>query len=146
MFPQFGSKRLVETAQRIGHFDFKSRAGLKSQFGEGPMTEAVDRLNRRAIEAEQRLPEFADAVLVNLTLVFIVQVLRRRAGDYRFERRADSRAQLTGCFLGERHNQDSVDGGVGLEQNFDDQIFDGVGLASACACLYQRMPIERYPV
>src|SRR5216683_515082 len=64
MFPQFGSKRLVETAQRIGHFDFKSRAGLKSQFGEGPMTEAVDRLNRRAIEAEQRLPEFADAVLV----------------------------------------------------------------------------------
>src|SRR6267154_3888113 len=99
MFPQFGSKCLMETAQRIGHFDFKARAGLKGEFGEGPMTEAVDGLNRRAIETEQGLPQFADAVFVDRRGVLIVRVLRRRASDYRFERRANPRAQFTGCFL-----------------------------------------------
>jgi len=50
MFSQFGAKRFMETAQSVGYFDFKSRAGLKGEFRKGPMTEAMDSLNRRTIK------------------------------------------------------------------------------------------------
>ncbi len=122
-------------------------ATKKSVLAQHTLAKRVDGGDRRPIERTQRSPELTDGGVVECPEIALARLLvggrLASSGHEVLELRAHPGTKLVRRFLGERHDEQPIEGDVGGEQDFDDQMLQSECLARAGRSLDDGVPIER---
>jgi hypothetical protein len=124
----------------VGHgLLLEGAAGGERLVGQHPLAEAVDRGDRRGVDAIEGVAQPGPGAVIERP-GFVGSGGRRRAPHHLGEQAADARAQFRGGLLGVRDDDDAIDRGVGGEQQVDDLVLEEVGLAGAGGRLDDEQP------
>ena len=104
----------------------------------------MNRIDRRAIEGEQRGLNFALSVVIDRNQFVVAGASPiQRSSENAFEQLANSCAQFCSRFFGESDDQDLFDRTGRLQEKIQNEMLDGMSLAGAGVCFDNHMTIMR---